>query len=119
MSLDYRPEKQLRTFPGQTLPFIQGACVNILKIAITCSFGAIVYAVQTFQITSLSPQGEVAQVRQIVAKFDESAVNFGDPKADRSVVLDCDRVRGQADLKPLAHRPENGRQVIHTGVTRG
>jgi alpha-2-macroglobulin len=34
-----------------------------------------------FQVSSLSPQGEVAQVRQLVVKFDEAAVNFGDPKA--------------------------------------
>ena len=36
---------------------------------------------QAFQVSSLSPQGEVAQVRQLVVKFDEAAVNFGDPKA--------------------------------------
>jgi alpha-2-macroglobulin len=41
------------------------------------------------QITSLSPQGEVAQVRQVVAKFDESAVNFGDPKAEAPLTLRC------------------------------
>ena len=34
-----------------------------------------------FQIVSVSPQGEVARVRQVLAKFDDSAVNFGDPKA--------------------------------------
>ncbi|RYF36146.1 MAG: alpha-2-macroglobulin, partial [Comamonadaceae bacterium] len=41
------------------------------------------------QITSLSPQGEVAQVRQVVAKFDEGAVNFGDPKAPAPLVVSC------------------------------
>lgn len=44
---------------------------------------------QAFQITSLSPQGEVAQVRQIVAKFDDSAVSFGDPKAEAPLTLRC------------------------------
>ena len=29
---------------------------------------------QAFQINSLSPQGEVSQVRQLVVKFDEAAV---------------------------------------------
>ncbi|MES2192079.1 MAG: MG2 domain-containing protein [Pseudomonadota bacterium] len=42
-----------------------------------------------FQITSLSPQGEVSRVRQVVAKFDESAVNFGDPKAPAPLTLSC------------------------------
>jgi uncharacterized protein YfaS (alpha-2-macroglobulin family) len=41
------------------------------------------------QITSLSPQGEVARVRQVLAKFDDSAVNFGDPKAEAPLSLSC------------------------------
>ncbi|MDP2367714.1 alpha-2-macroglobulin family protein [Rhodoferax sp.] len=44
---------------------------------------------QGFQISSLSPQGEIARVRQVVAKFDESAVNFGDPKAAAPLTLSC------------------------------
>ncbi|WP_114973228.1 alpha-2-macroglobulin family protein [Rhodoferax ferrireducens] len=46
-------------------------------------------AAHAFQITSLSPQGEVARVRQVVVKFDESAVNFGDPKAPAPLSLSC------------------------------
>ena len=41
------------------------------------------------QITSLSPQGEVARVRQVVVKFDAAAVNFGDPKAPAPLTLSC------------------------------
>ncbi|MGH8846798.1 MAG: hypothetical protein ACREXQ_06100, partial [Polaromonas sp.] len=41
------------------------------------------------QIISVSPQGEVARVRQVVAKFDDSAVNFGDPKAPAPLSLSC------------------------------
>ena len=44
---------------------------------------------QAIQIVSVSPQGEVARVRQVVAKFDESAVNFGDPKAEAPLTLSC------------------------------
>ncbi|MDO8699421.1 MAG: MG2 domain-containing protein [Rhodoferax sp.] len=44
---------------------------------------------QAFQIISLSPQGEVTRIRQVVAKFDESAVNFGDPKAPAPLTLNC------------------------------
>ncbi|MDO8450478.1 MAG: MG2 domain-containing protein [Rhodoferax sp.] len=50
---------------------------------------AIACAAQAFQIISLSPQGEVARVRQVVVKFDESAVNFGDPKAAAPLSLSC------------------------------
>ena len=42
-----------------------------------------------FQIVSVSPQGEIARVRQVVAKFDEAAVNFGDPKAEAPITLSC------------------------------
>jgi hypothetical protein len=41
-------------------------------------------------LTSLTPQGEVAQVRQVVARFDQSAVNFGDPKARAPLTIACD-----------------------------
>ncbi len=46
-------------------------------------------AAQALQVSSLSPQGEIAKVRQIAVKFDESAVNFGDPKAPAPVSLSC------------------------------
>lgn len=41
------------------------------------------------QITSLTPQGEVARIRQVVAKFDQAAVNFGDPKAPAPLAVSC------------------------------
>ena len=44
---------------------------------------------QALQIISLSPQGEVSQVRQVVAKFDAAAVNFGDAKAAAPLTLSC------------------------------
>ncbi|HEX2545704.1 MAG TPA: hypothetical protein VHL79_12535, partial [Ramlibacter sp.] len=41
------------------------------------------------QVTSLTPQGEVAQVRQVVAKFDAPAVTFGDQRAPAPLALTC------------------------------
>jgi uncharacterized protein YfaS (alpha-2-macroglobulin family) len=41
------------------------------------------------QIVSLSPQGEVARVRQVVLKFNESAIRFGDANAPAPVALSC------------------------------
>ena len=46
-------------------------------------------AADAFQITTLSPQGEVAEVRQLVAKFSEAAINFGDPKATAPLTVSC------------------------------
>ena len=56
---------------------------------LACAWASVSLAAHAFQITSLSPQGEVAQVRQVVAKFDESAVAFGDPKAAAPLTLHC------------------------------
>ncbi|MBF5003220.1 alpha-2-macroglobulin family protein [Diaphorobacter caeni] len=47
-------------------------------------------AAQALTITSLSPQGEVSRVRQLVAKFDSAAVRFGDPKAAAPLSVSCD-----------------------------
>ena len=57
----------------------------------TCLAGVTALALQAHaaQVVSVSPQGEVAQVRQIVVKFDEAAVNFGDPKAEAPATLSC------------------------------
>lgn len=51
--------------------------------------GLLPLCAQALQISSFSPQGEVARVRQVVAKFDAAAVNFGDPKAPAPVALSC------------------------------
>ena len=74
---------------GYACASFRGRCVNIKKIVIAGSMAAIACAAQGFQIISLSPQGEVARVRQVVVKFDESAVNFGDPKAAAPLSLSC------------------------------
>ena len=50
---------------------------------------AVALQAQALQITHLSPQGEIAQIRQIEAKFDAAAVNFGDPKAPAPLRLSC------------------------------
>ena len=60
----------------------------LIKI-IAALTAAVALNAQALQIISLSPQGEIAQVRQIVAKFDEAAVNFGDPKSPTPLRLNC------------------------------
>jgi alpha-2-macroglobulin len=46
-------------------------------------------ATHALQVTGATPQGEVAQVRQVVLKFDAAAVAFGDPKAAAPAALSC------------------------------
>ncbi|WP_295856186.1 MG2 domain-containing protein [uncultured Xylophilus sp.] len=45
--------------------------------------------VQALQIVSFTPQGEVARVRQAVAKFDAPAIRFGDPAAPAPFAIQC------------------------------
>jgi hypothetical protein len=54
-----------------------------------CLLALAAWSSQAFQITNLSPQGEVARVRQVLAKFDDSAMAFGDPKAEAPLGLSC------------------------------
>ena len=62
--------------------------VSIAKTFIALLAAGALHA-QAVQIISVSPQGEISRVRQVVAKFDESAVNFGDPKAPAPLTLSC------------------------------
>ena len=65
---------------------------TVLKITATliaALAASLALPAHALQIVSFKPQGEVSAVRQVVAKFDESAVNFGDPKAAAPVALSC------------------------------
>ena len=44
---------------------------------------------QATEIASVSPQGEVAQVRQVVVRFDEAVVPFGDLRLPDPMSVDC------------------------------
>ncbi|MEJ8823410.1 MG2 domain-containing protein [Variovorax humicola] len=52
------------------------------------------FGAQALQITGVTPQGEVARVRQLVARFDQAAVNFGDPKAPAPLAVSCTDAAG-------------------------
>jgi hypothetical protein len=63
--------------------------MHILKLWSISVLAGFAMSAQALQITSLSPQGEVAGVRQLVVKFDQSVVNFGDPGVAAPVGLSC------------------------------
>ncbi|HET7773319.1 MAG TPA: hypothetical protein VFK82_05795, partial [Burkholderiaceae bacterium] len=52
-------------------------------------FSSALPAAQAASITRFTPQGEIIEVRQVVAKFSESMVRFGDPKAADPFNVDC------------------------------
>ncbi len=63
--------------------------MNLRNIVLAGGLLALSALAQAFQVVSVSPQGEVARITQLVVKFDESAVNFGDPKAPAPLDLQC------------------------------
>ena len=63
--------------------------MNLYSIVLGIGMGAVSLGASALQVTSLSPQGEVAQVRQVVAKFDQDAVRFGDGQAPAPLAVQC------------------------------
>ena len=55
-------------------------------------------------IVAVTPQGEVAQVRQVTVKFSEAVVAFGDPRLADPVAIAC-RGRRSRRQRPLGQRP--------------
>ncbi len=62
---------------------------NIPSRFVAAALLAIALPASALQIVNVSPKGEVARVRQVLVKFDEGAVAFGDPKAPAPVSLSC------------------------------
>ncbi|MBS0450556.1 MAG: alpha-2-macroglobulin [Proteobacteria bacterium] len=59
----------------------------VALVALWLSFASA--AAGAVQVSSLTPQGEVARVRQVVARFDEAAVKFGDATAAAPLSVSC------------------------------
>ena len=63
--------------------------MNLWRTVLGIGMGAVSLGAAALQVTSLSPQGEVAQVRQVVARFDQDAVRFGDARAPAPLAVQC------------------------------
>ena len=58
-------------------------------IAALSLLAAASWRVDAARITSVSPQGKVTQVRQVVVKFDEAMIAFGSPAAAAPAQVHC------------------------------
>ncbi len=65
-------------------------------------------AALALQISSFSPQGEVAKVRQVVARFDSAAVRFGDLQAAAPFTVQC----GDAEVSKGSGRWTSEREWV-------
>ena len=68
---------------------MEEALKTVTSHLVAAALLAVALPASALQITNVSPQGEVAQVRQLVVKFNESAVTFGDAQAAAPVTLSC------------------------------
>ena len=62
---------------------------SIVRAAAAVGLALLAGAAQAATIASVSPQGEVAQVRQITVKFSEAVVAFGDLRLPDPLALSC------------------------------
>ena len=59
------------------------------RVVIAAVWAWAVQPAQAAALSSVSPQGEVAQVRQVVVRFDQAVVPLGDPRQPDPVVVAC------------------------------
>ena len=57
---------------------------------VACGLALLSLESHALQLVRLTPQGEAARVRQVVARFDQAAVAFGDPQAAAPLRVRCD-----------------------------
>ena len=62
---------------------------RVARVVALFGAAALGAAVQAATVSSVSPQGEVAQVRQVVVKFSEAVVPFGDLRQPDPMSLAC------------------------------
>jgi len=68
---------------------LSGRFFRIPAPAVALGISLACHAAGAVQVSSLTPQGEVARVRQVVAKFDAAAVRFGDARAAAPLGVSC------------------------------
>ncbi|MEP7102524.1 MAG: alpha-2-macroglobulin, partial [Burkholderiales bacterium] len=62
---------------------------SIVKAVMAMGLALLAAATQAATVASVSPQGEVAQVRQLTVKFSEAVVAFGDLRLPDPLALSC------------------------------
>ena len=63
--------------------------IRSLVLALTLSLVAAVAAQDAAKVESFSPQGQIKDVRQVVARFSQPMVSFGDPRSEAPFDVTC------------------------------
>ena len=56
--------------------------IRTVALALMLSLVAAVAAQDAAKVESFSPQGQIKDVRQVVARFSQPMVSFGDPRSE-------------------------------------
>ncbi len=76
--------------PRTPAPLASAACTWVRRAALAAAWSAALPAAWAAQVASVSPTGEVAEVRQVVVRFAEAVVPAGDPRRPAPFVLACE-----------------------------
>ena len=63
--------------------------IRSFVLALTLSLVAAVAAQDAAKVESFSPQGQIKDVRQVVARFSQPMVSFGDPRSEAPFDVTC------------------------------
>ena len=75
--------------------------IRSLVLALTLSLVAAVAAQDAAKVESFSPQGQIKDVRQVVASFSQPMVSFGDPRSEAPFDVECAAGQRVADDGPM------------------
>ncbi len=83
--------------------------IRTLALGVMLSLAAAVAAQDAAKVESFSPQGQIKDVRQVVARFSQPMVSFGDPRSEAPFDIECPAIGAGP-----THSPE----VVDDGPTR-
>ena len=63
--------------------------IRMFALALTWSLVAAVAAQDAAKVESFTPQGQIKDVRQVVARFSQPMVSFGDPRSEAPFDIEC------------------------------
>ena len=63
--------------------------IRTLALGVMLSLVAAVAAQDAAKVESFSPQGQIKDVRQVVARFSQPMVSFGDPRSEAPFDVEC------------------------------
>ncbi len=63
--------------------------IRSIALALMLSLVAAVAAQDAAKVESFSPQGQIKDVRQVVARFSQPMVSFGDPRSEAPFDIAC------------------------------